>query len=155
MSKAVSPAELIELERIHTDLEIQNRIEATMATVAPHPRYEHHPMGYVISTRAAVEEMYRRILPKRNALFAGVTLPKGHERVKRAVAFGDNFITTETEFSFPLPNGEFQRTTSCVVMAFENKLVKSERVYLDRHYNALMRDFLGPSFAFFPGVLSW
>src|SRR5262249_41666984 len=75
----------------HEIAELEQDIDATMATVVPDPHYELSALGWIIDGQAAVREMYRRILPVDHRDVAAE---------KRIHALAENTLLREAVMSF-------------------------------------------------------
>jgi hypothetical protein len=130
----------------HEIAELEEDIDATMATLAPNPHYELATLGLAFDGHAAVREAYSRILPgnrKRNVAAE-----------MRVHAIARNTLIREAYVSFDNSAGERVNGQYLVVMSFDPvaKLIAGERMYMDPNFAAMMTEQLGPDFASLPGV---
>ena len=137
--------EMEEVLLAHEIAELEQDVEATMATLAPDPHYELAGLGLAIDGEDAVRETYRRILPDSGRDVAA-------ERRVHAVAA--NTLLREAFMTFNTLEGERVTGLYLVVMAFdsERKLISGERMYMDPLFAQMMREQLGPDFESLPGV---
>ncbi|BBZ10046.1 hypothetical protein MBRA_02410 [Mycobacterium branderi] len=139
---------LKEMEHVllaHEIAELEQDIDATMATVVPDPHYELSSLGWIIDGEAAVREMYRRILPVDHRDVAAE---------KRIHAVAENTLLREAVMSFNDLEGKRVSGLYLVVLAFdpELKLISGERMYMDPLFAQMMSEQLGPDFAEVSGV---
>ena len=129
----------------HEIAELEQDIDATMATVVPDPHYELSALGWIIDGQDAVREMYRRILPVDHRDVAAE---------KRIHAVSENCLLREAVMSFNNLEGERVSGLYLVVLAFdpELKLISGERMYMDPLFAQMMSEQLGPDFGDVPGV---
>ena len=129
----------------HEIAELEQDIDATMATVVPDPHYELSALGWIIDGPAAVREMYRRILPMDHRDVAAK---------KRIHAVSENSLLREAVMSFNNLEGKRVSGLYLVVLAFDPvlKLISGERMYMDPLFGQMMSEQLGPDFGEVPGV---
>lgn len=130
----------------HEIAELEQDVEATMATLAPNPHYELAFVGLAIDGEEAVRETYRRIL------FGNEGRDVAAERRIHAVAA--NTLLREAYMTFNTREGERVNGLYLVVMSFdpEAKLISGERMYTDPVFGQMMTEQLGPDFESLPGV---
>ena len=130
----------------HEIAELEEDVEATMATVVPHPHYELATLGFAIDGYAAVRETYTRILPNNRQRNIAAEM--------RVHAVARNTLCREAHVSFNTSDGGRTTGLYLVVMSFdpELKLIASERMYMDPAFAAMMTEQLGPDFPGLPGV---
>lgn len=146
-------AVLADLVARHCAAEVAQDIEAVLATVGPEPWFELHPLGLALSTRGAVAEFYRRMLPA-----FGQMKPSGSSATYGAPGssryLGDDAIVTRDEVLFQAEHGEvavkslalFQLDATC-------DLLKGEQIFLNANAAALFARQLGDDFDTVPGVV--
>ncbi|MGU3498754.1 hypothetical protein [Mycobacterium sp. C31M] len=129
----------------HEIAELEQDIDATMATVVPDPHYELSALGWIIDGQAAVREMYRRILPVDHRDVAAE---------KRIHATSENTLLREAVMSFNNLEGKRVSGLYLVVLAFDPdlKLISGERMYMDPLFGQMMSEQLGADFGEVPGV---
>ncbi|MCV7193096.1 hypothetical protein H7I02_09845 [Mycolicibacterium brumae] len=129
----------------HEIAELNQDIDATMATVVPDPHYELSALGWIIDGQQAVREMYRRILPVDHRDVAAE---------KRIHAMCDNTLLREAVMSFNTLEGNRVSGLYLVVLAFDpaHKKISGERMYMDPLFAQMMSEQLGADFGDVPGV---
>lgn len=130
----------------HEKAELEEDLDATMATLVPVPHYELPTLGYAFDGYDAVREAYSRILPG--------TRSRNVAAKMRVHAMSHNTLVREAHVSFTKSSGERVTGGYIVVMTFdpEHKLIAGERMYMDTNFAEMMAENLGPDFADVPGV---
>lgn len=130
----------------HEIAELEQDIEATMATVTPDPHYELASLGWAVDGTDAVRETYRRILPYNRARDVAAEM--------RVHAVASNTLLREAYVTFDTVEGERVTGLYLVVMAFDPhlKLISGERMYMDPVFGKMMSEQLGADFGDLPGV---
>ena len=138
--------EMEEILLTHEVAELEEDLEATMATLVPHPRYELAGLGWRIEGTEAVRETYKRIL--------GYVSARNVAAEKRVHAVDKNHLVREAHVSFDASDGKRVTGLYMVVMAFDAdlKLIAGERMYMDPVFAGMMAEQLGDDFAEVPGV---
>lgn len=144
MAANLTRDEMLAVMAQHDEGEMNQDVEATMATVAPAPFYEFQPMGMYIETRDALTEMYRRVLPTQSDSIKGA--------VRKHFWFNDDGYAVEWEFDIVDLIGVPRKSHVITVFDFEDGLVKGERVFLSPEHSAVFADALGKDFFSLPGV---
>ena len=145
MNKPIALAQMEALAELHYREEVANNVEAVMDTLCEDPHYEFYPMGLRIRGRAAVEEMYRRML------VAPIARTPLELRPRKRTA-GPDGLMSEDEATIRDDEGKLHRVAAVSVYSFEGTLMKGERVYLNDAGAALTMQALGPDFLKMPGV---
>ncbi|AMT72620.1 MULTISPECIES: hypothetical protein [Mycobacteroides] len=130
----------------HEKGELEEDLDATMATLVDNPHYELPTLGFAFDGYDAVREAYSRIMPG--------TRERNVAAQMRVHAISHNTLVREAHVSFTKSNGERVTGGYIVVMSFdpEQKLISGERMYMDGHFAEMMSENLGPDFADVPGV---
>ncbi|OMC36749.1 hypothetical protein A5740_00310 [Mycobacterium sp. GA-1841] len=130
----------------HEIAELEEDIDATMATLAPNPHYELATLGLAFEGEAAVREAYSRILPGNRSRNVAAEM--------RVHATAANTLIREAHVSFTTSGGERVTGQYLVVMSFDPvaKLISGERMYMDPNFAAMMTENLGADFESLPGV---
>jgi hypothetical protein len=136
--------QMIALMATHDAAEARGDIEATMATVSANPCWELHPLGYVISTRAAVAEFYRRVLPSVKDIVSALK--------KKNLWFNDDGYAVEFELAMVDQSAAPFVSRIITAFEFENGLLKAERAFLGTKHAKIMQEALRPDFLRVPGV---
>ena len=145
MATTLTNEQMLALSKRHVEQEMKGSVEGTMATVCPDPYYELYPMGFRIVGRAAVTEMYRRML----------VAPIGLQPIQwatRKFSVGPEGIFSEDEAQIRDTDGTVRRVAAVSVYSFEGELLKGERVYLNDAGAAMTQKALGPDFTKISGV---
>ncbi|MFD4351599.1 hypothetical protein ACFWPX_03530 [Nocardia sp. NPDC058518] len=129
----------------HEKAELEQDIEATMATVSPNPHYEFPNFGWAADGTGAVREHYRRVLPNTGKYDIAAE--------KRVHASASNTLIREAWVSFTL-EGERYTGMYLVVISFDAdlKLISGERLYTDSNFAKVMGEDLGDDYGDVPGV---
>lgn len=130
----------------HEIAELEQDIDATMATLVPEPQYELASLGWAIRGRDAVRETYNRILSYASTRDVAAE--------KRVHAIAENTLLRESHVSFNTKDGKRVTGNYLVVMCFdpELKLITGERMYMDPLFAQMMAEELGDDFGEVPGV---
>lgn len=130
----------------HEIAELEEDIDATMATLAPNPHYELVTLGYAFDGEEAVREAYKRILPYNKNRNVAAEM--------RVHAVAKNTLIREAYVSFNTSSGERVTGQYLVVMSFDPvaKLISGERMYMDPLFAAMMTENIGDDFESLPGV---
>ncbi|MGU3498745.1 hypothetical protein [Mycobacterium sp. C31M] len=138
--------EMEEVLLAHEKGELEEDLDATMATLVDNPHYELPTLGYAFDGYDAVREAYSRIMPG--------TRTRNVAAKMRVHAIDSNTLVREAHVSFNTRSGERVNGNYIVVMSFdpEQKLISGERMYMDTNFAAMMSENLGPDFADVPGV---
>ncbi|WP_245921956.1 hypothetical protein [Nocardia nova] len=138
--------EMEEVLLAHEIAELEQDVEATMATLAPNPHYELAFVGLAVDGEDAVRETYRRILSGN----------QGRDVAAEARVYGvaANTLMREAHMTFNTRQGERVNGLYLVVMSFdpELKLISGERMYTDPVFGQMMIEQIGPDFENLPGV---
>jgi hypothetical protein len=137
---------ILEVWNLHTQPELEQDLDAVMETIPEDVDYELHPLGLRITKRAAVREMYARVLPR---LFERI---ERHEN--RCMWVGEAGIASEDVFDVRMSDGEI-RKMACVTICpidVDRKVIGGERVYFTQEFAEVAEDALGPDFANIDGV---
>ncbi|NKY42605.1 hypothetical protein HGB45_04295 [Nocardia cerradoensis] len=138
--------EMEEVLLAHEIAELEQDVEATMATLAPNPHYELAFVGLAVDGEDAVRETYRRILSGN----------QGRDVAAEARVYGvaANTLMREAHMTFTTRQGERVNGLYLVVMSFdpETKLICGERMYTDPLVGEMMTEQLGANFESLPGV---
>lgn len=142
----LSKKEMEEILLAHEIAELEQDVEATMATLAPNPHYELAFVGLAVDGEDAVRETYRRIL--------GNNEGRDVAAERRVHGVATNTLLREAYMTFNTREGERVNGLYLVVMSFdpELKLISGERMYTDPVFGQMMREQLGPDFENLPGV---
>lgn len=143
--KELTFEEMEDILLAHEKAELEEDLEATMATVSPNPHYEFPTFGWAADGTGAVREHYRRVLPNTSKLNIAA-----EKRVHGAAA---NTLIREAWVSFNL-DGERLTGMYLVVITFDPdlKLIEGERMYADTNFQKVMARDLGADYGDFPGV---
>ncbi|AIY48003.1 hypothetical protein [Mycolicibacterium fortuitum] len=138
--------EMEEILLAHEKGELEEDLDATMATLVANPHYELPTLGYAFDGYDAVREAYSRIMPG--------TRTRNVAAKMRVHAIDSNTLVREAHVSFNTRSGQRVNGNYIVVMSFdpEQKLISGERMYMDTNFAAMMSENLGPDFADVPGV---
>lgn len=138
--------EMEEVLLAHEKGELEEDLDATMATLVTNPHYELPTLGYAFDGYDAVREAYSRIMPG--------TRTRNVAAKMRVHAIDSNTLVREAHVSFNTRSGERVNGNYIVVMSFdpEQRLISGERMYMDTNFAAMMSENLGPDFADVPGV---
>jgi hypothetical protein len=138
-----TPRQMEQVLAAHELAEFEMDVDATMATLTDDPVYELPGLGWRISGRDAVAEMYRRLLP------SGEKYSIVAER--RVQAADSSTLFREAFLYFDSNEG---RTTGgyIVAIAFEGDKIAGERMYMDSSMAKMMAEVLGSDFGDIPGV---
>ncbi|MFN6551782.1 hypothetical protein ACP6C7_13900 [Mycolicibacterium septicum] len=138
--------EMEEVLLAHEKGELEEDLDATMATLVDNPHYELPTLGYAFDGYDAVREAYSRIMPG--------TRTRNVAAKMRVHASDSNTLVREAHVSFNTRSGERVNGNYIVVMSFdpEQRLISGERMYMDTNFAAMMSENLGPDFADVPGV---
>lgn len=138
--------EMEEILLAHEIAELEQDIEATMATLVPEPQYELAGLGWAVQGRDAVRETYNRILSYASTRDVAAE--------KRVHAIAANTLLRESHVSFNTRDGQRVTGNYLVVMVFdpELKLITGERMYMDPVFAGMMAEELGDDFGDVPGV---
>ena len=138
--------EMEEVLHAHEKGELEEDLDATMATLVDNPHYELPTLGYAFDGYDAVREAYSRIMPG--------TRTRNVAAKMRVHAIDSNTLVREAHVSFNTRSGERVNGNYIVVMSFdpEQRLISGERMYMDTNFAAMMSENLGPDFADVPGV---
>lgn len=138
--------EMEEVLLAHEKGELEEDLDATMATLVQNPHYELPTLGYAFDGYDAVREAYSRIMPG--------TRTRNVAAKMRVHAIDSNTLVREAHVSFNTRAGERVNGNYIVVMSFdpEQKLISGERMYMDTNFAAMMSENLGPDFKDVPGV---
>jgi hypothetical protein len=144
--KELTKKEMEEVLLAHEIAELEQDVEATMATLAPNPHYELAFVGLAVDGEDAVRETYNRIL------FGNEGRDVAAERRVHAVA--ENTLLREAYMTYNTRAGERVNGLYLVVMSFdpETKLISGERMYTDPVFGQMMTEQLGEDFESLPGV---
>ncbi|MCV7065911.1 hypothetical protein H7H51_09600 [Mycolicibacterium farcinogenes] len=144
--KELTKKEMEAILLAHEKGELEEDLDATMATLVDNPHYELPALGFAFDGREAVREAYSRILPG--------TRDRNVAAQMRVHAMSHNTLVREAHVSFTKSNGERVTGGYIVVMSFdpEQKLISGERMYMDTNFAEMMAENLGPDFASLPGV---
>ncbi|GEE01684.1 hypothetical protein nbrc107696_21300 [Gordonia spumicola] len=136
--------EMEEILLAHEIAELEQDVEATMATLVENPHYELVFFGLQVDGRDAIREVYKRILNDAGGVAAE----------KRVHAVAPNTLIREAHMTFTDDDGERINGLYLVVMSFdpETKKISGERMYQDPNFAGLMAKNLGPDFENLPGV---
>jgi ketosteroid isomerase-like protein len=137
----LSRQEMLDLVERHFAAEAAGDVDSTMATVCPNPLFEFFPLGYRLTCRENVAELYRRVLPSQ-ARRTGLSTRKN-------IWFNNEGCVIETESRFKDGQGRDHSAANIVAFTFEDGLIKSERVFLDPVAAAMFDAALGPDFSGF------
>jgi hypothetical protein len=142
----------------HARAESAGKLDAVMDTICNNPHYEIHPLGLIITTRAAVHEYYRRILPIiAAAAKAAGPGPAGNDPLWKvgdantfiganAIITRDNMKITDSGKTIPI------KALSIWVWDRDSNLISGEHVYLNGAICSVIKDAI-TDFASFPGVV--
>ncbi|MDB5723235.1 MAG: hypothetical protein JWP15_3853 [Alphaproteobacteria bacterium] len=144
MGQPLTGEEMMKVIERHLAAEAAGDVALTMETVAPEPLYEFFPLGYRITSRETVAELYRRLLPSQ-ARRTGVSK-------RRNLWFNLQGCAIETESRFRDDIGGEHVAANIVAFTFEAGLLKSERVFLDPKAASAFEAALGADFLSLPGV---
>lgn len=138
--------EMEEILLAHEIAELEQDVEATMATLAPNPHYELAFVGLAVDGEDAVRETYRRIL--------GGNEGREVAAERRVHGIATNTLLREAHMTFTTRQGERVNGLYLVVMSFdpEARLISGERMYTDPVFGEMMTEQLGPDFETLPGV---
>ncbi|MEZ0364857.1 hypothetical protein ACAG26_14295 [Mycobacterium sp. pUA109] len=138
--------EMEEILLAHEKGELEEDLDATMATLVDNPHYELPTLGYAFDGYDAVREAYSRIMPG--------TRNRNVAAKMRVHAIDSNTLVREAHVSFNASSGERVNGNYIVVMSFdpEQRLISGERMYMDTNFAQMMSENLGPDFADVPGV---
>jgi hypothetical protein len=136
--------EMVALMAQHDGAEARADVEGVMKTVCANPAYEFQPMGIHIRSREAVAEMYRRLLPSQGDVVKGAKIANRW--------FSDDGYAVEFEFDIVDLDKQPFKSHVVVAFVFEDRLVKSERVFLGPKHAEIVTRALGPDFTKVPGV---
>lgn len=144
--KEMSKKEMEAVLLAHEKGELEEDLDATMATLVDNPHYELPALGYAFDGYDAVREAYSRILPGNRDRNVAAKM--------RVHAISHNTLVREAHVSFTKSNGERVTGGYIVVMSFdpEARLISGERMYMDTNFAEMMSENLGPDFADVPGV---
>lgn len=133
----------------HEIAELEYNLDATMATLVPHPHFEIPFLGVAIKGWDAVYEMYKRML------FRGGR-DRNIQAVARVIADADNVLIREAFVSFDTLDGKRKTGLYIVVISFDPVLKKitGERMYGDTVYAELMQEILGADLDTIPGIVN-
>lgn len=125
--------------------EYRGDLDAVMATVAPDPVWQFHPLGVRIAGRAAVREVYevqvRELIPR----IAGSTV--------RTVSYGPRTCTREASYVVALPDGTTADGHGITVYQFDGDcLLAAERIYASGALVPLVASCFPPALLALPGV---
>ena len=138
--------EMEEILLAHEKGELEEDLDATMATLVDNPHYELPTLGYAFDGYDAVREAYSRIMPG--------TRSRNVAAKMRVHAIDSNTLVREAHVSFTSSSGERVNGNYIVVMSFdpEERLISGERMYMDTNFAKMMSENLGPDFKDVPGV---
>lgn len=133
------------LQKVHELAELENDLEATMATLVDHPVYEMPSLGLRVEGLEAVREAYRRMLP------AAV----GQQRAWADAwlhGVGPNALCRGAYVYFDTDEGR-KTGQYFVVMSFEGDKIKGERMFMcDTYAKEMAKLFNDDAFLTMPGV---
>lgn len=128
----------------HGQFEMDRDVDGTMSTVAANPHYEFVTVGWQITGRDAIREMYRRMFADANN--------KVLSAEKRTVAAAENTLCMESFYVRERADGTQYTCQSTAMVLFEGDLVAGERLYSDVHQAQVLREAFGDDFGEVPGV---
>jgi ketosteroid isomerase-like protein len=139
----LSRDKMLTIYREHAKAEFAQDLDKTMSSVSSDPVFEWPALNLRLTGRAAVREMYSRILSR--AIHA-------HVLSQRAFASGDNLLIAEYVLSINGADSKVTRIGLVALIGFEGDKIKFERTYTHPTYTALLRAALGEDFDAYPGV---
>ncbi len=144
MAADLTKKEMEEILLAHEIAELEQDVDATMATLVDNPHYELAFFGLQVDGREAIREVYNRILRDAGNVAAE----------KRVHAIAPNTLIREAHMTFTNDDGERVNGLYLVVMSFdpETKKISGERMYQDPNFAGLMGKQLGSDFESLPGV---
>ncbi|WP_219013937.1 MULTISPECIES: hypothetical protein [unclassified Streptomyces] len=145
-SKELTKKEMEAILLAHEVAELEQDVDATMATLAPNPHYELAGLGWAVDGTAAVRATYERIL--------SYVTSRNVAAERRVHAVAKNHLIREAHVTFDNRKGERVTGLYMVVMEFdpELKLIAGERMYMDPVFAEMMAEHLGDDFGDLPGV---
>jgi ketosteroid isomerase-like protein len=135
--------EMVALYCEHAKAEFAKDLDGTMSSVAENPIFEWPALNLRLTGRAAVREMYSRILSR---------AVHTHVLSQRAFASGDKVLIAEYVLNVTEAGGKVTRHGMTAVIGFEGRKVKYERTYSHPSYTSLLSAALGEDFPNYPGV---
>jgi hypothetical protein len=152
VTEKYSPAHISKISKLHGTAEYAKDLEATMATVGPHPYWEYQPMGLAFVGREAVAAHYK-------ILFDNVRLAPGkpylHEW-ERPRSYGDNCVVVEKKVRFTLEgydDSELVDSFFIVVVIVDDNYVVGERAYYSGPLAKAIDECFDAQFRALPGVI--
>jgi len=145
---------LLALIAKHVQAEVAQDVAGVMATLRPSPRFEVHPLGYVLNSAEAVAEFYRRTLPLFDKFTpAGTSSTFGGEP-NEGNFLGANEVITKDFLIYHGADGT-RTTVKCLsLFLFDpaSGLLEGEQMFLSDTGAGLIGAALGDDFTTFPGV---
>lgn len=143
---------LLAMVRRHMDAELAQDIDAVMATLVTDPYYEIHPLGLRIRGRAAVREMYRKLLPGSFDLIVESQAMTFNTGDPKHVWIGPDGVVIREFCTVQPPDGSRFGISEMAIFSFEGDLLAGEQFYCNGPLAALFKQALGPDFETLPGV---
>ena len=140
----LSPEEMTEIFESHGQREFARDLEGTMETVGLDPLWEFHPLGLRITERDSVRAVYQRQFEH--------IFPYVEKTVDRSRIFGDNSMALEVVVQLCFSDGQYHEANLVAILAFDQGVVTSERVYASGRLQELFSTALGDSIRGLPGV---
>lgn len=144
---------LLDLVNRHVRAEVTQDLDGVMATVCPNPRFEIHPLGYVLTSRGAVEQFYSRMISMFQRL-KPVGTSASFTDGATGKFIGDLGVITHDDVIFRTETGEEKSVKSMALFLLDEPsgLLKGEHIFLNGAAAEAFRAALGDDFARIDGV---